>query len=56
MHDDPHREPEPRVISPQLAEGGRVIMAPHDTFWGAVYGALVDRFGVGWDLHHEKKD
>jgi len=45
-----------REVFPQLAEGGRVIMAPHDTFWGAVYGSLVDRFGVGWDLHHEKKD
>lgn len=32
-----------------------VIMAPHDTFWGAVYGSLVDRFGVGWDLHHQKQ-
>ena len=44
-----------REIFPRLAEGGRVIMAPHDTFWGAVYGALVDRYGVGWDFHHQKK-
>ncbi|MFO0629295.1 MAG: VOC family protein [Polyangiales bacterium] len=44
-----------REIFPRLAEGGRIVMAPHDTFWGAVYGALVDRFGVGWDLHHQKQ-
>lgn len=31
-----------------LAEGGEVKMPVHDTFWGARYGQLVDRFGVSW--------
>lgn len=31
-----------------LAEGGAVTMALQDTFWGARFGTLTDRFGVGW--------
>jgi PhnB protein len=31
-----------------LAEGGRILMAPQDTFWGARFSMLTDRFGVGW--------
>lgn len=31
-----------------LAEGGRVIMAPHDAFWGGKFGNLVDKFGIAW--------
>ncbi|MFC7439876.1 VOC family protein [Laceyella putida] len=34
-----------------LAEGGEVLMPLQDTFWGAKYGKLTDRFGVNWDLH-----
>ena len=41
-----------------LADGGSVTMAPHDTFWGAKFGMLTDRFGVQWmfncDLKKEK--
>lgn len=37
-----------------LAEGGRVVVAVHDAFWGATYGQLVDRFGVGWAMHFDK--
>lgn len=44
-----------KLFDALAAEGGHVIMKPHDTFWGAVYGALVDKFGVGWDFHHEQK-
>lgn len=38
-----------------LAEGGKVTMAPHDAFWGAKFGMLVDRFGVSWMFHCETK-
>jgi PhnB protein len=31
-----------------LAEGGRVIMAPHDAFWGGKFGNLIDKFGIAW--------
>lgn len=31
-----------------LAEGGKVLMAVENTFWGARYGHVRDRFGVLW--------
>lgn len=31
-----------------MAEGGVVTQPLDDTFWGARYGALTDRFGVPW--------
>jgi PhnB protein len=37
-----------------LAEGGRIVVPLHDAFWGATYGQLVDRFGVGWAMHFDK--
>lgn len=36
-----------------LGQGGREIMAPHDSFWGARFAMLTDRFGVNWMLNHE---
>lgn len=34
-----------------LADGGTVVLAPEDTFWGARYGVVIDKFGVRWALH-----
>ena len=34
-----------------LAEGGTVEMPLEDTFWGARFGKVVDRFGVAWMLN-----
>lgn len=31
-----------------LSAGGTVMMALEDTFWGAYYGQLRDRFGIQW--------
>ena len=31
-----------------LAEGGTVDEPLQDTFWGARFGMLVDRFGIHW--------
>lgn len=31
-----------------LASGGVVTIAPHDAFWGARFGMLVDPFGIRW--------
>lgn len=36
-----------------LAEGGRSVMAPQDTFWGARFAMLTDRFGINWMLNAE---
>ena len=37
-----------------LAEGGTSIMAPHDSFWGARFAMLTDRFGINWMLSHDR--
>jgi PhnB protein len=31
-----------------LAEGGTVTMPLQDTFWGARFGTLTDKFGIRW--------
>jgi PhnB protein len=34
-----------------LSQGGKVTMPLQDTFWGAHFGMLQDRFGVRWMLN-----
>ena len=36
-----------------LGEGGTVTMALQETFWGARFGMLKDRFGIGWMLNFD---
>ena len=35
-----------------LSEGGEVHQPLQNTFWGARFGMLHDRFGIGWMLSH----
>lgn len=44
---------EGRRIFDGLAEGGTVVMPYQATFWGADYGALVDRFGIHWMVNYD---
>jgi PhnB protein len=37
-----------------LSEGARVTMPLQDTFWGARFGMLTDRFGVNWMFNYDK--
>ena len=41
-----------------LSEGGRVTMPLQDTFWGARFGMITDKFGFHWMFNHDikKKD
>jgi PhnB protein len=39
----------------KLSSGGKVKMPLEDTFWGARFGMLVDRFGIHWMLNCEIK-
>lgn len=42
-------------IFSKLSDGGQVIMELQDTFWGAKYGKVKDKFGFVWDLNVEKE-
>ena len=37
-------------IFARLSEGGTVTMPLQPTFWTKLYGQVIDRFGVGWQL------
>ncbi len=37
-----------------LSDGGNVTMALQDTFWGATFGMLTDRYGVNWMFNYDK--
>jgi PhnB protein len=41
-----------------LSEGATVTMPLQDTFWGAKFGMLTDKFGINWMFNHdyEKKE
>src|SRR5918993_1465199 len=38
-----------------LGEGGNVTMPLQDTFWGARFGMLTDKFGINWMFNSEMK-
>ena len=37
----------------KLSDGGAVTMPLQDMFWGAYFGACIDRFGVNWMINCE---
>lgn len=39
----------------KLAVGGAIKMPVQDTFWGARFGMLVDKFGIDWMMNCELK-
>ncbi|MDO9376154.1 MAG: glyoxalase/bleomycin resistance/extradiol dioxygenase family protein [Ferruginibacter sp.] len=39
----------------KMADGGVVTMALQDTFWGARFGMLKDKFGVSWMFNCEQQ-
>ena len=39
----------------RLGEGGTVTMPLEDTFWGATFGMLTDRFGTDWMFNYDKQ-
>ncbi len=36
-----------------LSTGGKVILPMADTFWGAYFGMLTDRFNIGWMVNYD---
>lgn len=45
------REEQERIFA-ALSDGGKVNQPLQDTFWGAHFGMLEDRFGIKWMLSH----
>lgn len=39
----------------KLSQGGKVQMPLSDTFWGAYFGMLTDKFGIQWMIGYEYK-
>ena len=39
----------------KMAEGGQITQPLQDTFWGARFGMLVDKFGINWMFNTELK-
>ena len=39
----------------ELSVGGQIKNAMSDTFWGAYFGMLVDKFGIYWTISFELK-
>lgn len=39
----------------ELEKNGRITMALEEQFWGALFGSLVDEFGIPWSLNCELK-
>lgn len=37
----------------KLSEGAKINMPLEHTFWGALYGSLIDKFGINWDLNYQ---
>lgn len=40
----------------ELAQGGRVLVPLDRTFWAALFGMVVDRFGIPWLINCESTD
>lgn len=38
-----------------LSKGGKETMPLQDTFWGAYFGMLTDKYGIQWMINHEYK-
>ena len=47
-------EEEVNTFFTNLSAGGHVLTPLHQTFWGATYGELTDRYGINWMFNFTK--
>jgi len=52
---DCESEQEIKKLFAAVGKNGKVTMPLQDTFWGAYFGVLIDRFGIGWMFSLEKR-
>ena len=38
----------------KLSEGGKILFPLQDTFWGAKFAQIRDKFGMNWMLNYER--
>ena len=38
-----------------LSDGAKITMELQETFWGARFGMLTDKFGINWMFNHDKE-
>ena len=50
-----NNEESTQAVFAKMSEGGRVVMPLQKQFWGATFGMLEDKFGVGWMFNCEEK-
>lgn len=48
-------EEEIRNFYAKLSAGGKATHPLTDTFWGALFGGLTDKFGIYWLLNYDKR-
>ena len=41
-------------IFQMLAEGGHITMPIANTFWGAYFGMMIDKFGIQWMVNYDQ--
>jgi PhnB protein len=45
---------EVKKLHSALSAGGKDVMSPQDTFWGAHFGMCTDKYGINWMFNHSK--
>ncbi|MFD2671908.1 VOC family protein [Marinicrinis sediminis] len=51
-----HNDEEIEDMYEKLKAEGSVLMELQDTFWGAKFAKVKDKFGIIWDLNYTKKE
>jgi len=49
------QESELNQVFEKLSEKGKVVLKPEETFWGALFGKVIDHYGIEWMLSCTKK-
>ena len=47
-------EEEIRTVYNKLAVGGEIHDPLRETFWGAIFGGVIDKFGIRWMFNYDK--
>ena len=51
----PESKKEADTIFKAMAKGGQITTPLHNTFWGAYFGMLTDKFGINWMVNFEEQ-